>query len=98
MRVIPYGYEKFDRHITELKNPSLIIETRSTHRTRVFIVNKHSEIVRGKCKEIFNYKRLNDTVEEEKYHLSNKEALITEIKNTLYIVNLIKINASGKYL
>lgn len=45
-------------------------------RTRAFIVNKHSEIVRGKSRMVFNYKRLNDNTEHDIYHLSNKEALL----------------------
>lgn len=51
-----------------------------------FIVNKNSKIIRGKSRMIFNYKRLNDNIEDDKYLPPNKEALINKIKNTyIYI-------------
>ena len=36
----------------------------------------------GKSRNVFNYKRLNDNTEDDKYPLSNKETLINKIKDT----------------
>lgn len=71
--------KKKDLHIKEL---NIIEGLQSPHRTRVFIVNKHSEIIRGNSRIIFNYKRFNDNTKYDKYSLPNKEALIKMIKNT----------------
>ena len=54
-----------------------------------FIMNKHSGITKEKSRIVFNCKRLHDNIENDKYPLSNKEALINKIKSLLFIVNLI---------
>ena len=43
----------------------LITKTQSSHRTRVYIVNKHYVITMGKSRMVFNYKRLNDNTEDD---------------------------------
>ena len=69
----PYEQTKLELHIKELKQFGIIKNTQSPHMTIAFIVNKHSEIIRGKNRMVFNYKRLNDNTEENKYPLSNKK-------------------------
>ena len=82
IKATPYEQTEFDLHIKELKQLGIIAYTQSPHRTKAFIVKKHNEIIRGKSRMVFNYKRLNDNTEEDKYPLPNKEALINKIKHT----------------
>ena len=82
IKATPYKQKELQRHIKELKVLKLITKTQNPHRTRAFIVNKHSGITRGKSRMVFNYKRLNDNTKDDKYPLPNKEVLINKIKNT----------------
>ena len=86
IKATSYEQTEFELHIIEPEQLGIIADTPSPHRTRAFIVNKHSEIIRGKSMMVFNYKWLNDNTEEDKYPLSNKEELINKIKHTyIYI-------------
>ena len=66
----------------ELEELKLITKIQNPHKTRPFIINKHSEITRRKSKMVFNYKRLNDNTKDDKYPFPNKEILINKIKAT----------------
>ena len=86
IKATTYEQDEFTIHINKLKQLGLIKETQSPNRTRAFIINKHSEIVRGKSRIVFNYKKLNDNTKKDRYPLPNKEALINKIKHTyIYI-------------
>ena len=50
----PQDIEEFKMHIEELLKLGAIRESRSPHRSTVFIVRNHSEIVRGKSRMVIN--------------------------------------------
>lgn len=64
--------------------------------TRASTVNKHNEIIRGKNRKVFNYKRLNNNTKEDKYPLPNKQALINKKQTHTHTVYLIERVVFGK--
>jgi hypothetical protein len=71
-------------HIEELLKLKAIRESRSLHRSVIFIIRNHSELVRGKSRIVINYKRLNDNTIDDAYNISNKQEWITRIKGSKY--------------
>ena len=72
--------EDYKMHINDLLKQGVIRRSQS-HRSIVFLVNKHSEQKRGKSIMVINYKRLNDNTEDEGYDIPTKEYLLGKIKN-----------------
>lgn len=78
--------DKYKKHISELMTLGVIRPSTSRYRTTAFIVNKHSEQVRGKSRTIYNYKRLNDNTYKDQYTLPGIGYLLLKIKDkTAYI-------------
>ena len=82
MKYSPQEEEEIDMHIKELEKKGLIRSSFSPHRSKAFIVNNHSEIVRGKSTQVYNYKRLNDNTIDDSYIIPDKETLVLKIKDS----------------
>ena len=72
---------EYEMHIKELLELGVIRKSNSPHRSAAFIVNKHSEQVRGKSRMVINYKRLNDNTLDNSYKLPGKDQLINRIQD-----------------
>ncbi|KAH7677163.1 DNA/RNA polymerases protein, partial [Dioscorea alata] len=79
----PHLLEEYRMHIEELLKVGVIRSSKSRHRTAAFIVNKHSEQVRGKSRMVYNYKRLNDNTYKDQYTLPSIDLLLLKIKGKL---------------
>lgn len=77
----PIMNEEYKKHIEELLKMKLIRPSTSRHRSAAFVVNKHSEEIRGKSRMVYNYKRLNDNTHKDQYSLPNIDFLIQKIKD-----------------
>jgi hypothetical protein len=71
--------EATPKDIEELLKLRAIRESRSPHRSAVFIVTNHAEITRGKSIMVINYKRLNDNTIDNGYNIPNKQEWINRI-------------------
>lgn len=60
-------------HINDLTKNRSYKKSISPHRSVAFIVNKHSEIIRGKPRMVINYKKLNDNIKDDSYNIPHKE-------------------------
>ena len=60
-------------------------------------MNQHSEITKGKSRMVFNYKRLNNNTEDDKYPLLITKPCSIKLKTFLFILNLILDMDFGKY-
>ena len=69
-------------HILELLKLGVIRKSISRHWSLAFIVNKHSEQVRGKNKIVIDYRRLNDNTIDDGYDILNKTKLINGIQGS----------------
>ena len=69
-------------HITELLKLVVIKKSTSKHRSSAFIVNKHSEQVRGKSRMVIDYRRLNDNTIDDAYDIPDKTELINSIQES----------------
>jgi hypothetical protein len=87
IKCTPTDIEEFKMHIEELLKLKAIRESRSPHRSASFIVQNHSEIVRGKSRMVINYKRLNDNTVDDAYNISNKQEWINRIQGSKYFSN-----------
>ena len=65
--------------IKELLDKGLIEPSKSPWACRAFVVNKHSEIKRGKPKLVVNFKPLNKVLEPVRYPLPDKSSLLQRI-------------------
>ena len=54
----------------------------SRHKSPAFIVNKHSEQVRGKSRMVIDYHRLNDNTIDDVYDIPDKTELINSIQES----------------
>ncbi|AXS67831.1 ORF3 [Dioscorea nummularia-associated virus] len=79
----PEMAKEYEKHITELLALKVIRPSQSRHRTAAFIVNKHSEQVRGKSRMVYNYKRLNDNTYKDQYTLPSIDYLLLKIKDKI---------------
>ena len=66
-------------HISGLLMLKVIRKSISRHRSPAFIVNKHSEQVRGKSRMVIDYRRLNDNIIDDGYDIPDKFKLINSI-------------------
>ena len=67
-------------HITELLKLGVIRKSISRQRSPAFIVNKHSEQVRGKSRMAIDYRRLNDNTIDDGYDIPDKSELINSVQ------------------
>ena len=88
--------KKFELHISELLKLGVVQKSTSRHRSTVFIVNKHSEQVRGKSRMVIDYRRLNDNTIDDAYDIPDKTELLNSIREVRYSVNLIVNQVFGK--
>ena len=65
--------------IKELLDKGLIEPSKSPWACRAFVVNKHSEIKRGKPRLVVNFKPLNKILEPVRYPLPDKSSLLQRI-------------------
>jgi hypothetical protein len=72
IEAISKDIEKFKMHIEELIKLGAIRDSRSSHRSKAFIVRNHNKIVRDKFRIVINYKRLNDNTVDDAYNIPNK--------------------------
>lgn len=89
IRVRPMMYtiqdtQEFKIQIKELLEQKLIGSSNGPHSSSAFMVMKHSEQVRGKCRMVINYKELNKYTKFDGFFLSNKEVLINLVKGKQY--------------
>ena len=73
------GYEL---HINELLKLGVIQKSTSRHRSPAFIVNKHSEQVRGQSRMVIDYRRLNDNTVDDAYNIPNKTELLNSTQGS----------------
>lgn len=73
--------EEYKKHITELMTLGVIRPSSSRDRTTAFIVNKHSEQIRGKSRMVYIYKRLNGNAYKDQYTLPRIDYLLLKIKD-----------------
>ena len=69
-------------HISELLRLKVIRKSISRHRSPAFIINKHSEQVRGKSRIVIDYRRLNDNTIDDGYDIPDKSELINSIQES----------------
>lgn len=72
---------EFKMHIEDLLKLKVIRRSNSPHRSPAFIVNKHSELVRGKSRMVIDYRRLNDNTIDDAYNIPDKNELINNIQS-----------------
>lgn len=73
------NHKEFDMHIKDLQKFGVIQKSISPHISPSFIVNKHSEQVRGKSRMVIDYRRLNDNTIDDGYNIPDKTKLINSI-------------------
>ena len=88
--------KEFELHINELLKLGVIQKSTSRHRSHAFIVNKHSEQVRGKSRMVIDYRRLNDNTVDGAYDFLIKPNYSIVFEGVRYLVNLIANQAFGK--
>lgn len=71
-------------HINELLKQKLIRKSNSKHSSSAFIVNKHSEIKRGKSRMVIDYRNLNAKTKTYNYPIPNKILKIKQIQGYSY--------------
>ena len=76
----PSEREFYTNKIKELLDKGLIEPSKSPWACRSFIVNKHSEIKRGKPTLVFNFKPLNKVLKPVCYPLPDKSSLLQRIE------------------
>ena len=69
-------------HISELLKLGVIRKSISRHRSPAFIINKHSEQIRGKSRMVIDYKRLNNNTIDDEYDIPDKTKLINSIQGS----------------
>ena len=74
--------KEFELHINELLRLGVIQKSTSRHRSPAFIVNKHSEQVRGKSRMVIDYRRLNDNTVDDAYDIPDKTELLNSIQGS----------------
>ena len=89
IRVKPMSYspmdtQEFAKQIQELVDLKVIIPSKSPHSSPAFLVEKHSEIKRGKKRMVVNYKELNKHTVDDGYFLPNKETLLAQLRGKKY--------------
>ena len=67
------------QELKELMDKGLIEPAKSPWACRAFVVNKHSEIKRGKPRLVVNYKPLNAALQKVRYPLPDKASLLQRI-------------------
>ena len=67
------------KEIKELLMKGLIEPSKSPWACRAFVVNKHSEVKRGKPRLVVNYKPLNVVLQKVRYPLPDKSSLLQRI-------------------
>ena len=67
---------EYEMHINELLKLGVIRKSTSRHRSPAFIVNTHSEQVRGKNRMVIDYYRLNDNIIDDAIDMPDKTVLI----------------------
>ena len=67
------------KEIKELLEKGLIEPTKSPWACHSFVVNKHSEIKRGKPRLVVNYKPLNAILQKVRYPLPDKASMLQRI-------------------
>ena len=77
----PADEEDFKKQIEKLLQIKVIQPSKSRHRSNAFLVRKHSEIVRGEPRMVYNYKDLNANTYPDKYPIPYITHLITRIKD-----------------
>ena len=65
--------------IKDLLAKGLIEPSKSPWVCKAFVVNKHSEVKRGKPRLVVNYKPLNASLQKVKYPLLDKASLLQRI-------------------
>lgn len=81
---IPMNLEKTKdsaEHVNDLLKNEIIRVSNSKHSSAAFIVNKRSEVVRGKSRMVIDYRRLNANCEADAYTLPNQAVLINRIQH-----------------
>ena len=74
------------KEIKDLLEKGLIEPSKSPWACRSFVVNKHSEIKRGKPRLVVNYKTLNAILQKVSYPLPDKASLLQRIAGcTIFI-------------
>lgn len=68
-------------HINDLLKLGIIRRSTSKHRSLAFIVNNHSEQIRGKRRMVINYRKLNDKTIDA-YDIPNNTKLINSIQSS----------------
>ncbi|DAF42458.1 TPA_asm: replicase [Bacopa monnieri virus 3] len=71
---------EFKMHIDELIKMEFIQNSNSKHSSSAFIVNKHSEIKRGKSRMVIDYRILNAKTKTYNYPIPNKILKIKQIQ------------------
>ena len=64
------------KEIKDLLEKGLIEPSKSPWACRAFVVNKHSEIKRGKPRLVLNYNPLNAILQKARYPLPDKASLL----------------------
>ena len=83
------------KEIKELLEKGLIEPSKSSWACRAFVVNKHSEMKRGKPRLVVNYNPLNAILQKVRYPLPDKASLLQRIAGCT-IFNKFDLN-SGFY-
>ena len=79
-RLMSPSERKFcEDEIKDLLQKGLIEPTRIPWACRAFVVNKHSEVKRGKPRLVVNYKPLNAALQKVRYPLPDKSSLFQRI-------------------
>ena len=77
--MFPSERESCASEIKELLAKGLIEPSKSPWACQAFVVNKHSEIKRGKSRLVVNYKPLNAVLQKVRYPLPEKSSLMQRI-------------------
>ncbi|ATZ69486.1 ORF3 polyprotein [Cacao swollen shoot Ghana N virus] len=84
----PAMEQQFQKHIKALLDIGVIRPSKSRHRTTAFIVQSGTtidqetkQVIHGKERMVFNYKRLNDNTEKDQYSLPGIQTILKKIGN-----------------
>ena len=77
------------KEIKDLLEKGLIEPSKSPWACHDFVVNKHSEIKRGKLRLIVKYKPLNAILQKVRYPLPDEASLLQRILGALYLASSI---------
>ena len=68
--------------INDLLKLGVIRKSTSRYRSPAFIVNNHSEQMKGKSRMVIDYRRLNDNIIDDACNILDKTELINSIQNS----------------